>query len=49
MYEIIRPYLLETIRDSILKNRITCILGEAGIGKTVILKKCLETYFFDIK
>lgn len=49
MYEIIRPYFLETIRDSILNNKITCIFGEAGIGKTVILKRCLETYFLEVK
>lgn len=47
MYEIIRPQLLETIRDSILKNKITCIYGEAAIGKTVILKRCLNTFFFN--
>lgn len=26
---------------------MTCILGETGIGKSVILKRCLQTYFAD--
>ena len=40
-----RPELLESIRKSILENRITFIYGMAGVGKTTICSQCLSKYF----
>lgn len=40
-----RPELLESIRKSILENRITFIYGMAGVGKTSICNQCLNKYF----
>lgn len=40
-----RPELLESIRKSILENRITFIYGTAGVGKTTICSQCLNKYF----
>lgn len=48
MYIIDRPDLLKKIKASILNNKITNIYGLLGVGKTVICKKCIDTYFSDV-
>lgn len=40
-----RPQLLDKIRKSILKYKITYIFADPGVGKTTICKQCLQKYF----
>lgn len=49
MYKINRKQLIETIRKSILNNRITNIYGLPGVGKTTVCSECIKTYFCDKK